>query len=285
MDRAMQRGAAVVLPHQSVGEAAAQDRLARFALGPIAAYRARRDFLADDATSGLSENLAWGEIGVRQIWHTGWRALQDAAPGAEHFLKELLWREFAWHLMHHFPQIATQNWRADWDNFPWRGDNPDAEAWRRCQTGEAVVDAAMREMFVTGRMHNRAGMITASYLTKHLLTHWRVGLDWFANCLTDWDPAANAMGWQWVAGSGPDAAPFFRIFNPRTQADTWDPDSIYRRRWLTEGQFQPPQTALDYFRAAPRAWNQNPNAPPLPPIIDLSAGRARALASFVQGNT
>jgi len=285
MTHAMQRGAAVVLPHQTCGEAAAQDRLSRFVAGPIAPYKQRRNFLAEDATSGLSENLAWGESGVRQVWHAGWRALQEGAPGAEHFLKELLWREFAWHLMHHFPNIAAQNWRPEWDSFPWRADNADAEAWRRGQTGEPVVDAAMREMYVTGRMHNRARMITASFLTKHLLTDWRVGLAWFADCLTDWDPASNAMGWQWVAGSGPDAAPYFRIFNPKTQAATWDPDGLYRRRWLAEGQLQPPQTALDYFRAAPRHWNLDPNALPPRPIVDLSEGRARALASFAQGNT
>ena len=283
--QAMQRGAAVVLPHQTCGEAAAQDRLSRFVAGPIAPYKQQRNFLAEEATSGLSENLAWGEIGVRQVWHAGWRALQEGAPGAEHFLKELLWREFAWHLMHHFPNLATQNWRPEWDSFPWRADNLDAEAWRRGQTGEPVVDAAMREMYVTGRMHNRARMITASYLTKHLLTDWRVGLAWFADCLTDWDPASNAMGWQWVAGSGPDAAPYFRIFNPKTQAETWDPDGLYRRLWLAEGQFQPPQTALDYFRAAPLRWQLDPNAPPPGPIIDLSEGRARAFASFAQGNT
>ena len=283
--RAMQRGAAVVLPHQTVGEAAAQDRLARFLEGPIGTYKARRDYLGEDATSGLSENLALGEIGPRQVWHAGWRAMQDGAPGAEHFLKELLWREFAGHLMYHSPQMATQNWRPDWDAFPWRGDNPDAEAWRRGQTGEPLVDAAMREMYVTGRMHNRARMIAASYLTKHLLTHWRVGLDWFAECLTDWDPASNAMGWQWVAGSGPDAAPYFRIFNPATQAETWDKDGSYRRRWLAEGQSNPPQTALDYYRAAPLAWRLDPAAPSPRPIIVLSEGRARALASFAQGNT
>lgn len=118
--------------------------------------------------------------------------------------------------------MATANWRDSWDGFPWRDDNADAERWRRGLTGEPFVDAAMREMYVTGTMHNRARMIAASYLTKHLMTDWRVGLDWFADCLTDWDPAANAMGWQWVAGSGPDAAPYFRIFNPAGQAEKFD---------------------------------------------------------------
>lgn len=285
MGAAMRRGAAVVLPFQRVGEAAALDRLHAFTSTKIAAYKARRDFLAEDATSGLSENLAWGEIGPRTIWHAGLRAMEQGAAGAEHFLKELAWRDFAWHLLHHFPQMDRQNWRPDWDSFPWAGDSPEAEAWRRGLTGEPVVDAAMRQVYVTGTMHNRARMIVASFLTKHMLTHWRIGLDWFADVLTDWDPASNAMGWQWVAGSGPDAAPYFRIFNPATQAETFDPDRAYRRRWLTLGQRNPPPTALAFYDAMPRSWALSPADPPPRPILDLAAGRARALAAYAQRNT
>jgi deoxyribodipyrimidine photo-lyase len=285
LDRAMQRGAAVVRPYQSGGEPAALDRLARFLDGPIATYKAWRDYLAEDATSGLSENRAWGEIGPRVIWHGGQRARHDGAAGAEHFLKELAWREFAYHLLHHAPDLDRRNWRAEWDSFPWAGDSPAAEPRRRGRTGEPIVDAAMREMYVTGRMHNRARMIVASYLTKHLLTDWRIGLAWFADCLTDWDPAANAMGWQWVAGSGPDAAPYFRVFNPATQAETWDPNGRYRRRWLAEGQPAPPDTARAFFRAVPKAWSLDPTAAPPRPIIDLATGRQRALAAYAQRNT
>lgn len=189
-------------------------RLAAFIDIKADGYKLQRDFMAEDASSGLSENLTYGEISPRQIWHAGQRALHEGAAGAEHFLKELVWREFAWALMHHTPHIAHTNWRPEWEGFGWRADNPDAEYWRRGQTGEPVVDAAMRQMFVTGTMHNRARMIVASYLTKHLLTDWRVGQAWFAQCLTDWDPASNAMGWQWVAGSGPDAAPIFGFSTP-----------------------------------------------------------------------
>ncbi len=195
LGRAMNRGAAIVLPHQRVGEIAAKARLDSFLDTKINLYKQRRDFLAENATSGLSENLTYGEISPRQLWHGGRRAMQDGALGAEHFLKEVVWREFAWHLMHHTPHIAQTNWRPEWESFPWRADNPDAETWRRGMTGEPVVDAAMRQMYVSGTMHNRARMIVASYLTKHLLTDWRVGMAWFAQCLTDWDPAANAMGW------------------------------------------------------------------------------------------
>jgi deoxyribodipyrimidine photo-lyase len=276
----MRRGAAVVAAHQAVGEAAARARLDAFVAGPVDAYKAERDFPGLPATSGLSENLTYGEISPRSIWHAGQAAMATGAKGAEHFLKELVWREFAWHLMHHTPEIATANWRREWDAFPWRGDNDDAERWRRGLTGEPFVDAAMREMYVTGRMHNRARMIAASYLTKHLLTDWRVGLDWFADCLTDWDPASNAMGWQWVAGSGPDAAPYFRIFNPAGQAEKFDADGTYLRRWIAEGQRTPTDTAQSYFDAVPRSWNLDPSRAYPRPIVTLETGRNRALAAY-----
>uniref|UniRef100_UPI0025E72625 cryptochrome/photolyase family protein n=1 Tax=Novosphingobium sp. UBA1939 TaxID=1946982 RepID=UPI0025E72625 len=285
LSRAMRRGAAVLAPWQSPGEAAALDRLAGFAESRMAAYGARRDFLAEEATSGLSEHLTYGEISPRTLWHRGRRAMEEGNPGAETFLKELVWREFAWHLMYHYPDLGRENWKADWNAFPWRGDTADAEAWRRGMTGEPLVDAAMREMFVTGRMHNRARMIAASYLTKHLLTHWRIGLDWFADCLTDWDAAANAMGWQWVAGSGPDAAPYFRIFNPATQAEKFDPETRYRRRWVAELTRAPGAEALSYFDAVPRSWRLDPRAAYPMPRIDLAAGRERALAALAQGKS
>ncbi|SIS69888.1 cryptochrome/photolyase family protein [Phaeovulum vinaykumarii] len=280
MGAAMRRGAEVLARHAVVGEAAARDRLAAFITHRIDGYRALRDFPAEPATSGLSENLAWGEIGPRTIWHAGQAALAQGARGAEHFLKELVWREFAWHLLYHFPDMDHQNWRPEWDEFDWKPDNDAAEAWRRGLTGEPFVDAAMRQMYVTGTMHNRARMIAASYLTKHLLTDWRVGLAWFADCLTDWDPAANAMGWQWVAGCGPDAAPYFRIFNPATQATKFDPHGRYRRAWIAEGQPAPPDTARAYFDAVPRAWNLSPDRPYPRPLVALDEGRRRALAAY-----
>lgn len=284
MGAAMRRGAAVCLPYQQVGEAAAQDRLARFIKDRVQGYRAARDFPARPATSGLSENLSYGEISPRQIWHAGYRAMLEGAAGAEQFLKELVWREFAWALLYHTPHIAERNWREDWQGFPWRGDNTDAEAWRRGMTGEPFVDAAMREMYVTGTMHNRARMIAASYLTKHLLTDWRVGQAWFANCLTDWDPAANAMGWQWVAGSGPDAAPYFRIFNPAGQAEKFDADAAYRRRFVAELSAHPGPEARAFFEAVPLSWNLASDRPYPAPRIALDAGRKRALAAYAERN-
>lgn len=280
MGAAMRRGAAVVARHTQVGEAAALDRLDRFIRGRIDRYQDRRDFPSEPATSGLSENLTVGEISARLVWHAGWRALQEGAAGAEHFLKELVWREFAWHLLHHFPDLAQANWRAEWADFPWRGDNDDAEAWRRGMTGEPFVDAAMRQMYVTGTMHNRARMIAASYLTKHLLTDWRVGLKWFEDCLIDWDPAANAMGWQWVAGSGPDAAPYFRVFNPEGQAEKFDKTGSYRAKFIAEGRPSPAPEALEFFAACPKSWGLSPDQRYPARRISLDAGRKRALTAY-----
>lgn len=278
---AMNRGADILAKHACVGEVAARARLDDFLDGPVADYKAKRDLPGVEATSRLSENLTYGEISPRTIWHAGMSAREDGAAGAETFLKELVWREFAYHLIYHFPKIATDNWREEWDGFPWRGDNDDAEAWRRGRTGVPFVDAAMREMFVTGTMHNRARMIVASYLTKHLMTDWRVGRAWFEDCLTDWDPASNAMGWQWVAGSGPDAAPYFRVFNPETQAEKFDASGTYRRMFISEGQKDPPETARDYFEAIPRSWKMSgADAYPKAPIVGLKEGRERALEAY-----
>ena len=147
-------------------------------------------------------------------------------------------------------------------------------------TGEPFVDAGLREMYVTGTMHNRARMIVASYLCKHLMTHWKIGMGWFADCLTDWDPASNAMGWQWVAGSGPDAAPYFRIFNPATQAAKFDENARYRHRFIAELSAKPGPDALAYFDCTPRNWGLDPAAPYPAPMVDLAEGRARALAAY-----
>jgi deoxyribodipyrimidine photo-lyase len=280
MGQAMGRGAAVVLPWQRVGEVFAQERLRAFLDGPLEQYPDDRDRIDLAATSGLSENLAWGEISPRMIWHAAWPRLMEGSRGAGKFLSELVWRDFAWHLMFHTPHLASRNWRDGWEGFPWRGDNADAESWRRGRTGEPLVDAAMREMYVTGRMHNRARMIAASYLTKHLLTDWRVGQAWFSECLTDWDPAANALGWQWVAGSGPDAAPWFRIFNPATQAARFDPLGRFRHAWLAEGDPAPAATALSFLQAVPRHWQLSPRDAPPRPLVDLSLGRKRALDAY-----
>jgi deoxyribodipyrimidine photo-lyase len=285
LDAAMDRGAAIVASYQAVGVAAAEARLAAFLDGPVAAYATARDLPAVPGTSRLSENLTYGEIGPRRVWHAGMRAFHEGKAGAETFLKEIVWREFAYHLLHHTPHIASANWKPEWDAFPWAGEGEAATRWRRGLTGVPFVDAAMREMYVTGTMHNRGRMIVASYLTKHLMTHWKLGLDWFADCLTDWDPAANAMGWQWAAGSGPDAAPYFRIFNPDTQAEKFDPAGIYRRRYIAELSRDPGPEALGYFAAVPRSWALDPAARYPEPLVSLAAGRDRALAAYAARNS
>ncbi|MBU0645595.1 MAG: DNA photolyase family protein [Alphaproteobacteria bacterium] len=285
MGAGMQRGAEVVLPHCQIGEAAALARLDAFIEHRVEAYKAKRDFPAEPVCSGLSENLTYGEISPRRIWHAGWRAMEAGAAGAEHFLKELVWREFAYHLLYHEPDLAHRNHREGWDGFDWRGESDDAEAWRRGRTGVRFVDAAMREMYVTGVMHNRARMIVASFLTKHLLTDWRIGRAWFEDCLMDWDPAANAMGWQWVAGCGPDAAPYFRVFNPEGQAEKFDADGAYLRAWIAEGQVRPSATAVSYFAAVPKSWRLSPKDTYPVPIIGLKEGRERALAAYQRFKT
>lgn len=273
----MNRGAPVLARYAVVGEEAARKRVDSFLKSKVEGYREDRDFPALEAVSGLSENLTYGEIGPRRIWHA---ALPLAGDGATHFRKELVWRDFAHHLMFHFPHLLDANWRPEWNEFAWKTDNADAERWRRGLTGEPIVDAGLRQMFVTGTMHNRVRMIVASYLTKHLMTHWKVGLDWFADCLTDWDPASNAMGWQWVAGSGPDAAPYFRVFNPATQAEKFDGKGTYRKTFIAELSRKPGPEALAYFEAVPRSWGLDPAKAYPERLVDLAMGRERALAAY-----
>lgn len=282
LDRAMNRGALVLDRYSRVGEEAALQRLDAFLDVPVQDYAEARDLPAKPATSGLSEPLAYGEISPRRIWHAALAHEETAAStkGLVAFRRELAWRDFAHHLIFAAPDLPTICWRKEWEGFTWRADNDDAERWRQARTGEPIVDAGLREMFVTGKMHNRLRMIVASYLTKHLQTDWRVGLAWFADCLTDWDPASNAMGWQWVAGCGPDASPYFRVFNPATQAEKFDKHEGYRRKFLAETVSTPSEHALAYFDAVPRSWNLDPKAPYPAPMVDLAQGRKRALAAY-----
>ena len=273
---AMDRGWDVMAGHVDAGEDAAHDRLEAFLSGDIAGYKPDRDLpWKPRATSGLSDALAVGEISARRIWARCRGDFEQGIPGIEPFLSELCWREFARELMAEAPDLGRSPWRKEWSDFPWRRDNDDAEAWRRGRTGVPIVDAGMRELYATGRMHNRVRMIAGSYLTKHLLTDWRVGLDWFARCLTDWDAASNAMNWQWVAGCGPDASPFFRIFNPETQAEKFDAKSRYRDHWMRPDA----PGAREFGAAIPRSWDIDLTKRALP-RISLPEGRARALSAY-----
>ncbi|MHA6525637.1 cryptochrome/photolyase family protein [Tessaracoccus sp. G1721] len=271
----MNRGWDVVAGHVEAGEDSAHRRLAAFLDDAVADYPRHRDEPWRPATSGLSDALAVGEISARRIWHHCLPAWRAGAPGVESFLSELAWREFARELFHESPDLGERCWRPEWEAFPWEGDGEAAELWRRGLTSVEMVDAGMRELFATGRMHNRVRMIAASYLTKHLLTDWRVGLAWFGQTLTDWDPASNAMNWQWVAGCGPDASPYFRIFNPDTQATKFDPRALYRSHWLAPHD----EGAREFAAAAPLSWRVDLGHRP-EPVVALADGRSRALAAY-----
>ncbi len=281
MGAAMRRGADIVAKYVCVGEAAAEARLIAFLDDAVERYKEERDFPSIEATSRLSENLTYGEIAPRRIWHAGQRAMHEGAKGAEHFCKELVWREFAYHLIYHTPKIVERNWREEWDAFKWRDESADAEAWRRGLTGEPMVDAAMRELYVTGTMHNRLRMIAGSHLTKHLLTNWKIGMKWFEETLIDWDPAANAMGWQWIAGCGPDATPYFRVFNPETQGEKFDGTGRYRGVYLDGWKDEDGNSRVEaFYKAIPKSWGLSENDQKPARIIELKAGRERALAAY-----
>ena len=221
------------------GEAGASDRLARFALEAIGEYADARDRPGIEGTSRLSPHLHFGEISPRQVWHAAHALARMGGSartgrGAEAFLRELGWREFACHLLWHFPRTAERPLREEFADFPWSPDEEALQRWREGRTGYPLVDAAMRELATSGWMHNRARMVAASFLVKDLLQPWLAGARWFWDTLVDADLACNTLGWQWVAGCGADAAPFFRIFNPVTQGAKFDGTGDYVRRWVPE---------------------------------------------------
>lgn len=219
------------------GEQGAQSALTKFIdnhLGNYATLRDRPDLLS---TSKLSAHLHFGEISIWQIWHAVKQAaLHDSrlAKGSEAFLRQLVWREFSYYLLHHFDNFATENFRQEFNQFPWKNNQQHLTAWQKGLTGYPIVDAGMRQLWKTGYMHNRVRMIAASFLTKDLLIDWRQGEAWFWDTLVDADIANNAAGWQWVAGSGADAAPYFRIFNPTLQSEKFDPNGDYIKQWIPE---------------------------------------------------
>lgn len=239
----------------SIGEAAAKKRLAGF-FQDIEEYPEGRDYPGLEATSKLSPYLAFGEISSRQVWHAATAlALRkpSTGPAVQKFLMELAWRDFNIHQLYHRPDIATVPMQAKFAGLKWRKSERELQAWQRGETGIAIVDAGMRELWETGFMQNRVRMLVASLLTKNLLLDWRLGEQWFWDTLLDADPANNPGNWQWVAGCGNDAAPYFRIFNPDTQAEKFDPEGVYIKRWAPE---------------------------PREPIVDLKSSRGRALAAF-----
>ncbi len=224
------------------GEPAARRRLREFLEEDLDVYDRARDEPAAGVTSLLSPRLRWGELSPFTIWHE-----TLAAGGGGRFLTELGWREFAWHTLFHHPDLATVNLRREFDAFPWpRLKRTQLTAWQRGRTGVALVDAGMRELWHTGFMHNRVRMVAASFLIKNLLIDWRRGEEWFWDTLVDADEASNPFNWQWVAGSGADAAPYFRVFNPELQAKKFDAAGDYVRRWAPEHlAHEPPEPIVD----------------------------------------
>lgn len=221
------------------GEAGAARRLRGFLKAGLDRYGDHRNLPGEEGTSRLSPHLHWGEIGPRQVWHSIASRARGlgrdwAAERVQPFMTELGWREFAHHLLYHFPETPTRPLRRAFEGFPWREEVDWLRAWQRGRTGYPLVDAGMRELWATGWMHNRVRMVAASFLVKHLLLHWSHGVKWFWETLVDADLAGNTLGWQWTAGCGADAAPYFRIFNPVAQGERFDGSGDYIRRWVPE---------------------------------------------------
>ena len=269
-------------------ERTAHSLLSDFLDGVIDRYRDERDRPDMDGTSRLSPYLHFGQISPRRIWHqVRYAAARDgaSAPSVERYLLEILWREFSWHLLAQFPELPHKPLIGSFEAFPWREDEKALEAWKRGRTGYPIVDAGMRQLWETGWMHNRVRMVVASFLVKHLLVDWRAGAEWFWDTLVDADLGNNYASWQWVAGCGADAAPFFRIFNPMLQGRKFDPRGDYVRRYVPELARLPADSIHEPWQASAiqlrDAGIRLGSTYPLP-IVDHQAARQRALGAMAR---
>jgi deoxyribodipyrimidine photo-lyase len=240
------------------GEAGGRRRLDAFLAAPLGGYGTERDRPDHEGTSGLSPHLHFGEVSPRRVWHAvreavGGKPAAKIAGSPEVYLRELGWREFANHLLYHFPHTTDAPLRADYARFPWANDPVGLRAWQRGRTGFPIVDAGMRQLWATGWMHNRVRMIVASFLVKDLRISWLEGAKWFWDTLVDADLAANTLGWQWAAGCGADAAPYFRIFNPTSQTEKFDPQGAYIGTWVDVDATDYPEPIVDHAEARLRA--------------------------------
>ena len=273
----------MLTPHWRIGEAGARERLADFLDHGLAGYKDGRNLPAAPNVSRLSPHIHWGEISVNQIWHAARDRVDLPESDVDNFCSELGWREFSHALLYFNPQLKRRNLQTKFDGFDWRDDAGLLRAWQCGRTGIPFVDAAMRELWQTGYMHNRMRMVTGSFLVKNLRLHWHHGESWFWDCLVDADHANNSASWQWIAGCGADAAPYFRVFNPVTQGEKFDPDGLYTRRYVPELATLPktylfapwtaPQAVLD--AAGVRLGDTYPR-----PVVDLKESREAALAAF-----
>jgi len=267
------------------GEAGARKRLQNFTENGLYDYRDGRDYPAKRSVSMLSPHLRFGEISPREAATEVQQAGDiDSNEGqAAHFIRELAWREFSYYSLYHFPHICQQNMKSQFDRFPWINDQTKLRLWQKGQTGFPLVDAGMRELWQTGYMHNRVRMIVGSFLVKNLMIHWREGARWFWDCLLDADLANNSCSWQWVAGSGADASPYFRIFNPVTQSMKFDPEGSYIRKYVPElnglnnkAIHDPSSANAEELQNCGVVLGEHyPRA-----IVDLKESRARALDAY-----
>ena len=251
-----------------VSENAAHEIALEFMQNSMSSYHMLRDFPGKNGTSVLSPYIHFGLISSRQIYFKA--MMFDESKGQFVFLSEIGWREFAYYLLYHFPELPERNFKAKFDNFAWVNNESEILKWQKGQTGFPIIDASMRQLWQTGWMHNRMRMVVASFLTKNLLVDWRIGAKWFNDCLVDADLAANSASWQWVAGSGVDAAPYFRIFNPITQSEKFDKNGDYIRKWLPEL-----RDLSDKEIHMPSDRSNYKNA-----MIDLKVSRNRALELY-----
>lgn len=268
----------------SIGEDAAYKKFDDFLEFGLKDYKEGRNFPCKNNVSRLSPYLHFGEISPNYIWH---KVISQENKGyikdIDHFCSELGWREFSYYLLYHFPDLPTQNLNSKFDFFPWREDEKILKLWQQGKTGIPIVDAGMRQLWETGYMHNRVRMIVGSFLVKNLLLHWRYGEKWFWDCLVDADLANNSASWQWIAGCGADAAPYFRIFNPITQGQKFDPEGIYTRKFVPELRNLPDEYLFNPWEASKHILEKagiilGRDYPK--PIVDLKESRNRALMAF-----
>ena len=268
-----------------IGEDFADKKMQNFVKNNLQNYKDGRNFPSQNNVSRLSPHLHFGEISPHQIWHFALENYQEKKGelNLDHFLSELGWREFSYYLLFHFPHLPTKNFQPRFDNFVWQKNQKFLKAWQKGQTGYPIVDAGMRELWQTGQMHNRVRMIVGSFLVKNLLLDWRHGEKWFWDCLVDADLASNSASWQWVAGSGADAAPYFRIFNPVLQGEKFDPDGEYTRKFVPELKNLPAKFLYKPWEApaeilAKSGVKLGENYPQ--PIVKIEESRELALKAF-----